>query len=76
MALYKLTLSELQRKFTAGEISAADIARAYTLRINQVEPKVKAYVTQRKEAASAHAEALDRQLKGWRKTLPMMGMPH
>jgi aspartyl-tRNA(Asn)/glutamyl-tRNA(Gln) amidotransferase subunit A len=75
MALHKLTLSELQRKFTAGEISAVDIARAYTLRINQVEPKVKAYVTRCKEAASTHAEALDRQLKGWRKTLPMMGMP-
>jgi aspartyl-tRNA(Asn)/glutamyl-tRNA(Gln) amidotransferase subunit A len=75
MALHKLTLSELQRKFTAGEIGAADIARAYTLRINQVEPKVKAYVTQCKEAANIHAEALDRQLKSWRKTLPMMGMP-
>ena len=75
MSLHKLTLSDLQRKFTAGEISAADIVRAYALRINQVEPKVKAYVTQCKEAATAQAEALDRQLKGWRKTLPMMGMP-
>ena len=75
MSLHKLTLSELQRKFTAGETSAADIARAYSLRINQVEPKVKAYVTPCKEEAAAHADALDRQLKGWRKTLPMMGMP-
>jgi aspartyl-tRNA(Asn)/glutamyl-tRNA(Gln) amidotransferase subunit A len=75
MALHKLTLSELQQKFTAGEISAVDIARAYSLRINQIEPKVKAYVMQCKDSASAHAETLDRQLKGWRKTLPMMGMP-
>src|SRR5574338_940092 len=75
MALHKLTLAELQRKFTAGEIGAADIARAYSLRINQVEPKVQSYLTRCKDAAVAHAEALDRQLKGWRKTLPMMGMP-
>ncbi|HET6675665.1 MAG TPA: Asp-tRNA(Asn)/Glu-tRNA(Gln) amidotransferase subunit GatA [Nitrospiraceae bacterium] len=75
MSLHKLTLAELQRKFTAGEIGAADIARAYSLRINQVEPKVQAYLTRCKEAAVAHAEALDHRLKGWRKTLPMMGMP-
>lgn len=75
MALHKLTLAELQRKFTAGEIGAVDIARAYSLRINQVEPKVHAYLTRCKDAAVAHAESLDRQLKGWRKTLPMMGMP-
>ena len=75
MSLHKLTLAELQQKFTAGEISASDIARAYSLRINQVEPKVQAYITRCKDTAAAHAEALDRQLKGWRKTLPMMGMP-
>jgi aspartyl-tRNA(Asn)/glutamyl-tRNA(Gln) amidotransferase subunit A len=75
MSLHKLTLAELQQKFTAGEISASDIARAYSLRINQVEPKVQAYITRCKDTAASHAEALDRQLKGWRKTLPMMGMP-
>jgi aspartyl-tRNA(Asn)/glutamyl-tRNA(Gln) amidotransferase subunit A len=75
MSLHKLTLAELQQKFTAGEISASDIARAYSLRINQVEPKVQAYITRCKDTAASHAEALDRQLQGWRKTLPMMGMP-
>ena len=29
MSLHKLTLCELQRKFTAGEVSAKEIARAY-----------------------------------------------
>lgn len=75
MSLHKLTLQELQRKFTAGEVTAREIVRAYTLRINQVEPKVKAYITQTKDAAMAQAEALDEQLKGWRRTLPLMGMP-
>jgi aspartyl-tRNA(Asn)/glutamyl-tRNA(Gln) amidotransferase subunit A len=43
--------------------------------MGQVEPKVKAYVTQTKEAAMAKASALDERLKGWRKTKPMTGMP-
>lgn len=75
MSLHKLTLQDLQRKFTAGEVTAREIVRAYSLRINQVEPKVKAYITQTKDAAAAQAEALDEKLKGWRRTLPLMGMP-
>ncbi|MFO0706517.1 MAG: Asp-tRNA(Asn)/Glu-tRNA(Gln) amidotransferase subunit GatA [Nitrospira sp.] len=75
MSLHKLTLCELQRKFTAGEVTATEIVRAYFLRIGQVEPKVKAYVTQQKEQALAHAAGLDQKLKGWRKTQPMTGMP-
>jgi len=75
MSLHKLSLYELHEKFTAGEVTAVEIVRAYGLRIGQVEPKVKAYITQVNEAAAAQAGALDASLKGWRKTLPMMGMP-
>jgi aspartyl-tRNA(Asn)/glutamyl-tRNA(Gln) amidotransferase subunit A len=75
MALHKLSLCELQKKFTAGEVTAFEIVRAYFLRISQVEPKVQAYVTQDKESALAQAAALDEKLKGWRKTRPMTGMP-
>lgn len=75
MSLHKLTLCELQQKFTAGEVTAKEIVRAYFLRIGQVEPKVKAYVTTQKEQAMVQAAALDDSLKGWRKTQPMMGMP-
>ena len=75
MSIHKLSLYELQKKFSAGEVTAAEIVRAYALRIGQVEPKVKAYVTQVKDAALVQAEALDQQLKGWRKTKPLTGMP-
>lgn len=75
MSLHKLTLSELQKKFTGGEVTAQEIVRAYTLRINQVEPKVKAYLTLQKESAMAQAEGLDEKLKSWRRTTPLMGMP-
>lgn len=74
-AIHKLTLRELQARFTAGDVTAAEIVRAYSLRINQVEPKVKAYITLTKESAAVQAEALDARLKGWRKTLPLTGMP-
>jgi aspartyl-tRNA(Asn)/glutamyl-tRNA(Gln) amidotransferase subunit A len=75
MSLHKLTLHELQDRFTKGDVSAREIVRAYLLRVNQVEPKVKAYLTVRKEAVSAEADAIDDTLKGWRKTVPLMGMP-
>ena len=74
-ALHKLTLRELQAKVTAGDVTASEIVRAYSLRINQVEPKVKAYLTLTKDSAMAQAEALDTKLKGWRRTLPFMAMP-
>jgi aspartyl-tRNA(Asn)/glutamyl-tRNA(Gln) amidotransferase subunit A len=75
MSLHKLTLHELQDRFTKGDITAQDIVRAYSLRINQVEPRIKAYVTLTKDSVMAQAEALDERLKGWRKTTPLMGMP-
>ena len=75
MVLHKLTLHELQQKFTTGEVTACEIVQAYSLRISQVEPKVKAYITMAKEAALAQADVLDQNLKGWRRTMPLMGMP-
>lgn len=75
MSLHKLTLHELQERFTKGDVTARDIVRAYLLRINQVEPRIKAYVTLTNDSAMAQAEALDERLKGWRKTVSMMSMP-
>jgi aspartyl-tRNA(Asn)/glutamyl-tRNA(Gln) amidotransferase subunit A len=76
MALFKLTLKELQEKFTGGEITAGEIARAYLLRISHVEPKIKAYISVNpKEALLEKAQAIDDGLKAWRKTEPLMAMP-
>src|SRR5437016_12173108 len=75
MSLHKLTLHELKEKFTKGEVTARDIVSAYSLRINQVEPKVKAYITLVTESAIAQAEALAQKLKTRRRTMPLMRMP-
>lgn len=75
MSLHKISLVDLQKKFTAGEVTASEIVRAYFLRIAQVESKVKAYVTLTNEPAVIKAAELDEKLKGWRKTQPLTGMP-
>jgi len=76
MSLFKLTLKELQDLFTGGKVSALEIARAYYLRLSVVESKIKAYVTiTEKDSIFAQARAIDEELKGWRKTMPLMAMP-
>ncbi len=76
MALFKLTLKELQEKFTSGEISAVEIARSYLLRIGQIEPKIKAYITPTpKDVLLQEARDIDDSLRAWRKTEPLMAMP-
>ena len=76
MAIFKLTLKELQDAFAGGKTSAYEIARAYYLRLSVVESKVKAYVTiNDKEGILEQAKAIDEELKSWRKTMPLMAMP-
>ncbi|MEC4673810.1 MAG: Asp-tRNA(Asn)/Glu-tRNA(Gln) amidotransferase subunit GatA [Nitrospirota bacterium] len=76
MSLFKLTLSELQDRFTQGDASAEQIVRAFFLRLSVVESKVKAFITiNNKDTLLAEAEQLDRDLKTWRKTQPLMAMP-
>ncbi len=75
-ALFKLSLKELQDLFTQGDIGAFDIARSYLLRIGQVESKVNAYISlANKETVLAEANAIDTDLRQWRKTFPLMAMP-
>ena len=76
MSLFKLTLKELQDSFTRGDVSANEIARSYFLRLSVVESKVKAFLAVNdKEHILAQAQAIDDELKSWRKTMPLMAMP-
>ena len=62
MAIFKLTLKELQDAFAGGKTSAYEIARAYYLRLSVVESKVKAYVTiNDKEGILEQAKAIDEE---------------
>ncbi len=58
MEIFELSLSELQTRLRAGELSAVDAIDALETRISTVDPKVRAYLsrdleTARKEAAQA-----------------------
>jgi aspartyl-tRNA(Asn)/glutamyl-tRNA(Gln) amidotransferase subunit A len=76
MSLHRLSLFDLQNEFTQGKISATEIARAFQRRLTFVEPKIKAYITQApKDRMLEDAETVDRQLRGWRRTTPLMAMP-
>src|SRR5439155_13013853 len=76
MSLHRLGLFDLQNEFTRGTVSATEIATAFQKRLTFVEPKIKAYITPtKKETLLAYAEGVDRQLRGWRKTMPLMAMP-
>lgn len=75
MALHTLTLWELQEKFATGDVTAQEIVRGYALRIQHVEPQVKAYLTLEMETATAQAEALDHTPKTQRRAKSLMAMP-
>ena len=76
MSLHRLGLFDMQSEFTQGKISAAEIAKAFEKRLTLVEPKVKAYITlAKRDSLLAEAESVDRQMRGWRKTTPLMAMP-
>jgi aspartyl-tRNA(Asn)/glutamyl-tRNA(Gln) amidotransferase subunit A len=76
MSLHRLTLHDLQNELTQAKITASDIAKAFIKRLSLTEPRIKAYITPaNKESLLAGAEAIDRTLRGWRKTMPLTAMP-
>jgi aspartyl-tRNA(Asn)/glutamyl-tRNA(Gln) amidotransferase subunit A len=76
MSLHQLGLFDMQSEFTQGKITATEIAKAFQKRLTLVEPKVKAYITlANRDTLLAEAESVDRQMRGWRKTTPLMAMP-
>lgn len=74
MKLNSFTISELRRLLDSKEISARDIVDAVFERIDQVEDRVKAYVSITKEKAMAMAsEAQDKIDAG--ASAPLLGIP-
>jgi aspartyl-tRNA(Asn)/glutamyl-tRNA(Gln) amidotransferase subunit A len=58
--LYELSVHELQERLTRREISSEEIVQALFKRINDVEDKVKAFITLTKEFALQKAREVDR----------------
>ncbi len=75
MELFKLTAHELHDKLTAREVSAAELAAAVFGRIDAVEDRVKAYITQTRDLALAQARAADAKLGRGETVAPLAGIP-
>lgn len=63
MSLYKLTIHELQEMLAKREVSAVEVTRDVLGRIEEVEDKVKAYITYDPESALQQAEEADKKLQ-------------
>ncbi len=75
MALHELTAHELQARLAAGELSARELTDAFTQRLDSVEPRVQAYLTQTRERAVAQAAAIDERRARGEALGPLAGIP-
>jgi aspartyl-tRNA(Asn)/glutamyl-tRNA(Gln) amidotransferase subunit A len=74
MELYELTMEEARARLDRGEISAAELTRAFLDRIAALDPRVNAYITVAAESARADAEAADRAIAAG-EAGPLTGIP-
>ncbi len=74
MELYELTISEAHEKLKSGTVSSLELTRSVLDRIDQVEPKVGAYITLTPESALEQAGQADEEISRGR-IGPLTGIP-
>jgi len=73
-ALATLTITEIQRRLDAGELSSRELTQAYLERIAALDPQIQAFLSVLGEAALEQAEAADvMRAEGTRG--PLLGVP-
>jgi len=70
------TIPELNRKLTAKEISAQELARAFVNRLEQQGPRYNALALPLLQQALAQAKAVDQDIKRGRLRGPLQGIPY
>ncbi|MBX3063616.1 MAG: Asp-tRNA(Asn)/Glu-tRNA(Gln) amidotransferase subunit GatA [Anaerolineae bacterium] len=74
MSLTDLTLTDALAKLRSREISSQELTQAYLDRIQQIEPKIKSYITVTPERALEQAKQADeRRANG--EDAPLLGIP-
>lgn len=63
MELCRLTIHELQEKLKSGETSSEEITASVFRRIDQVEDRVRSYITLMRDSAMEQAKAADLRIK-------------
>jgi aspartyl-tRNA(Asn)/glutamyl-tRNA(Gln) amidotransferase subunit A len=75
LSLYKLTIHELHEQLTRKDISAVEITQDVFRRIDAVEGKVNAFLTQTRETAVAQARKVDEKIAKGEKIALLAGIP-
>lgn len=70
----ELTISELQSRMTAGELTACQITKMYLERIHEVDPKINAVIEINPDALDI-AERLDAERRAGKVRGPLHGIP-
>ncbi len=75
MSLTQLTAAEQARQLAAGEVTSAELTRAYLDRIAAVDGRVGAFLRTQEERAIADAEAVDKRRAAGETLGPLAGLP-
>ena len=75
MELFKLTIHELHEKLFSKEISAKELAESVFSRIDEVEERVKSYITVTRDEAFAKANEIDKKIASGERIGPLAGIP-
>ncbi len=75
MTLLELTATEQLRQLEAGELTAAELTRAYLERIARVEPQVQAFTRVNADAARQQAALVDRRRRQGDRVGRLAGLP-
>ncbi|CUH96357.1 Glutamyl-tRNA(Gln) amidotransferase subunit A [Propionispora sp. 2/2-37] len=75
MELFTYTAQQLHQKLIDKEISAVEITKAVLSRMDQVEERVRAYITQTRDTALRQAQVVDEKLARGETIVPLAGIP-
>jgi len=73
--LYSLTIAEASRQLAEGKINSVDLTKSILERIQQVEPKVEAYLRVLEDSAIKEAEASDERRQAGKPLSKLDGVP-
>ncbi|MCD5407176.1 MAG: Asp-tRNA(Asn)/Glu-tRNA(Gln) amidotransferase subunit GatA [Desulfotomaculum sp.] len=75
MSLHQMTIYELHTLLTKKEVSSEEITKSVYKHIEQVETKIKAYITLTKAQALETAQVVDKKIANGEKIAPLSGIP-
>ncbi|HCA48660.1 MAG TPA: Asp-tRNA(Asn)/Glu-tRNA(Gln) amidotransferase GatCAB subunit A, partial [Armatimonadetes bacterium] len=73
--LHELTAYELGERLASGEVSAVEVTEAHFARIDEVEPKVAAFLALTREEALEQARQVDDRRSAGEDPGPLAGVP-